>query len=184
LALASVSLRQEGETRAALVQSTTELARHLRDLWADFKTKSPLDFASFFQDSLASVLSDAAAAILCSSLDRNWPEAAYQKSRCGKRRERIEGWAVGGQEWRLNPQQQAVSEIGPMSAVGLTRRFDGCRGAYASGRGASLRDRGLDKPRRAAVALIGGHEKTASVGGRFFCAFCYSGQRSRRTLAS
>jgi hypothetical protein len=43
-----------------------------------------------------------------------WPEAAYQKSRCGKRRERIEGWAVGGQEWRLNPQQQAVSEIGRM----------------------------------------------------------------------
>jgi hypothetical protein len=75
LALASVSLRQEGETRAALVQSTTELARHRRDLWADFKTKSPLDFASFFQVSFALVLSDAAAAILCFSLDRNWPIA-------------------------------------------------------------------------------------------------------------
>jgi hypothetical protein len=79
LALASVSLRQEGETRAALVQSTTELARHLRDLWADFKTKSPLDFASFFQVSFASVLSDAAAAILCSSLDRNWPGTPLAK---------------------------------------------------------------------------------------------------------
>jgi hypothetical protein len=47
-----------------------------------------------------------------------------------------------------------------------------------------LRDRGLDKPRRAAVAPIGGHEKTASVGGHFFCAFCYSDQRSRRPFAS
>jgi hypothetical protein len=47
-----------------------------------------------------------------------------------------------------------------------------------------LRDRGLDKPPRAAVAPNGGHEKTASVGGRFFCAFCYPGQRRRRPLAS
>ena len=56
--------------------------------------------------------------------------------------------------------------------------------ASASYRGASLRDRGLDKSRRAAVLPIGGHEKTASVGGRFYCTFCYSGQRSRRPLAS
>jgi hypothetical protein len=47
-----------------------------------------------------------------------------------------------------------------------------------------LRDRGFDKPRRAAVVPIGAHEKTASVGGRFFCAFAYSGQRSLRPLAS
>jgi hypothetical protein len=47
-----------------------------------------------------------------------------------------------------------------------------------------LRDRGLDKPQRAAVVPIGGQEKAASVGGRFFCAFCYWGQRSRRPFAS
>jgi len=45
-------------------------------------------------------------------------QAAYQKTRFGKEKGAFEGWAGAGQERRLILQQQALSEIGPISAFG------------------------------------------------------------------
>ena len=46
-------------------------------------------------------------------------QAAYQKSRCEKEKERFECGADARQERRLMTQQRALSEIRPMSAAGL-----------------------------------------------------------------
>ncbi|MGA9267966.1 MAG: hypothetical protein WBV79_16155, partial [Rhodomicrobium sp.] len=47
-------------------------------------------------------------------------QAAYQKSRCEKEKERFECGADARQERRLMTQQRALSEIRPMSAAGLS----------------------------------------------------------------
>ena len=46
-------------------------------------------------------------------------QAAYQKSKCEKEKERFECGADARQERRLMTQQRALSEIRPMSAAGL-----------------------------------------------------------------
>lgn len=51
-------------------------------------------------------------------------QAAYQKSRCEKEKERFECGADARQERRLMTQQRALSEIRPMSAAGLLREFE------------------------------------------------------------
>jgi hypothetical protein len=48
------------------------------------------------------------------------PQAAYLKSRCTKAKGSLRVVGKRRHEWRLNLQQQALPEIGPMSLLGLT----------------------------------------------------------------
>ena len=64
--------------------------------------------------------------------DRKWPQAAYPKSRCAKAKGALRVMGKRRDERRLNLQQQALSEISPMSLLGLERckRHDRRNGGY------------------------------------------------------